>query len=1118
MSGRCAFAHKQTAVLDNLWASFVAKQAIVLVQLSVHAIESQTRLHGCPSLCQVAIPAMQKPSVDAGLPMPTMSVAKYMDMTLESLTFASTDVKRLATMHRLTTCLLFHLHAFLTGCPRTGNSTPFRHVDTVRCKRALMPVYFAISSCLSLLSVAWQLRGGQRRAKRARHALQILPSLVAVTLVKCVSGTIAVQDKVVLQDFLLQQLCLNCRPCPPNRSGGSLYALLCKNTYVGKSELQNHACWGRDPLRRFVEHLSCPPLRMRKDPPATVGYVWLHDASSKEDLAVIEAAHISQSQPTANRTFKVERDVRLPGSGRNRPHKRLRIRRAVFFDNSAPRNPPLVDLAVLEAFHLRRCWPPAVPRNRDSQNLRQNLTLPFLVLYDLVRRAWCVTLGLQATVLHYASSVLLLTQRLCTKGSCVDWSVVRRHWGDSIVHKVAACVLAHPRPGYKRRGLSVLSNYLRQACELPFKTVVLKLPSFARTGKVNQALRRVAVRLSRGVPERWHWLQGHLKFVVLPKVSIKMRRFNMQRVMRTACWAEYEALTDEELTHALSGNGMQRIKRWTKFPDIDQPLDGLGPLKLRLRGVCHQLRFNPQERTAFSNAILGAVGGSLHRSALLQPLQEYATTFPKAGAGICLVQEDKDSAACWKMPCFAYQARMCHLLATDRKWLPTTLSLHEAALLRAQTINGTKLSSGKMLRASPDPSHVPYGYGTVKAKCFQGSVADGWRHTCSKSLHSCFRKIVSWGRCEANVRRTFRQVARATTLLVSKYCLGWETLNLKTSVTDLRRCLSKLDVGCTCCPKCGVERKLGISLLVADAGQMYEQIEPSDVLANLHRVVRSAQGDGYEAVVLLKCKKLLGSLCRSSHVVVDGADVWPFRDLIAILELSLHEALLHVRWGDRIMRQASGSPIGGLMSRLHAMLALGPAEVDFVRCAASPKATEMAAVRYVDDLLLVSTWCLSCFKPVAGQVYPEHIRFDIEQASYTNVNWLDISVKADKSDVVIDVQFTEEAWLSGNCEYPDRQRWPPYLHEASFNMKDFKQRVKAIASRWQQIGLSESQLKFAVAHLMATLARLEYPQNLVIKGLCRHSCPSVAAWVKYWRDHLSEPSARPRARVVRFYS
>ena len=85
-------------------------------------------------------------------------------------------------------------------------------------------------------------------------------------------------------------------------------------------------------------------------------------------------------------------------------------------------------------------------------------------------------------------------------------------------------------------------------------------------------------------------------------------------------------------------------------------------------------------------------------------------------------------------------------------------------------------------------------------------------------------------------------------------------------------------------------------------------------------------------------------------------------------------------------------------------------------------------------------------------------------------------------------------------------------------MKDFKQRVKAIASRWQQIGLSESQLKFAVAHLMATLARLEYPQNLVIKGLCRHRCPSVAAWVKYWRDHLSEPSARPRARVVRFYS
>ena len=349
--------------------------------------------------------------------------------------------------------------------------------------------------------------------------------------------------------------------------------------------------------------------------------------------------------------------------------------------------------------------------------------------------------------------------------------------------------------------------------------------------------------------------------------------------------------------------------------------------------------------------------------------------------------------------------------------LLTALSLQEAAVTRASAINAAELSRGRVLRASSDPGHVPYGYGTVEAKCFQGSVATGWQHTCVKRSHSCFRKIVSWGRCETSVRRIVRQVSRATTLLVSKYFLGWETLSLKTSVTDLRKRLAKLDFGCACCPKCGANRN-GMSLLVADAGQMYEQIKPADVLANMERVVALAEHEGYRAVVLTQCKKLRGSLCRSEHVAVNGADAWPFRDLVKVLKLSLREALLNARWGDRILRQASGSPIGGLMSRLNAMLALGPSECDFACRPSAPTAAQLAAVRYVDDLLLVSTWCLGCLKPLIDQVYPSHIRFDVEQASYTKVAWLDVCVlAADNQDnqVTTDIPFNEQAWLLGQA-------------------------------------------------------------------------------------------------------
>ena len=67
------------------------------------------------------------------------------------------------------------------------------------------------------------------------------------------------------------------------------------------------------------------------------------------------------------------------------------------------------------------------------------------------------------------------------------------------------------------------------------------------------------------------------------------------------------------------------------------------------------------------------------------------------------------------------------------------------------------------------------------------------------------------------------------------------------------------------------------------------------------------------------------------------------------------------------------------------------------------------------------------------------------------------------------------------------------MHESAFDSVDFRQRVKAVA-RWSQIGLSSEQLllMFAVTRLMATLARLDYPQSLVSKGVCSHGGPIAA--------------------------
>ena len=153
-------------------------------------------------------------------------------------------------------------------------------------------------------------------------------------------------------------------------------------------------------------------------------------------------------------------------------------------------------------------------------------------------------------------------------------------------------------------------------------------------------------------------VEGPLTACHSSTATIKARRFNMQHVMRAAGWVEHETLTSDEFQQLLSGTDMQRVKCWTKFPDVDQPLDGLISFKLRVRQACHCLRFSPRESVAFEKALLNAVGNCLHPSALLQPLQQYALAFPSLDPDTCFVQEDKDTAACWKMAKFSYQSRI----------------------------------------------------------------------------------------------------------------------------------------------------------------------------------------------------------------------------------------------------------------------------------------------------------------------------------------------------------------------------------------------------------------------------------------------------------------------------
>ncbi|CAE8583398.1 unnamed protein product [Polarella glacialis] len=719
------------------------------------------------------------------------------------------------------------------------------------------------------------------------------------------------------------------------------------------------------------------------------------------------------------------------------------------------------------------------------------------------------------TVLRYSHNVVLLAQWICSQNAVVHWIALVTCHGAQVLYDLARLISQHPRPVYKKRGLQKLAWYMRVARELPLSVVVVRLPPNLSASRAWAALRDRKELICGDVRGRWDWFVTQ-RFVAQPASTIRKKRFRMAQAMKAATWHFHESTPSEVMAEVNKGSELVRVKMWAKFADFDGETEARSQFLQEIHQAGGKLRLPGDRFQAFVSVLRGLV---MRHGATRLPttaLQQYVASFPAHGPNFCLIQEDRDSAACWVMHVELYQLRMMDLLAQDPRWLMTSKTPEQAAADRALAINAVQLVRAKSPTASTDPVHLPNGYGAVKAKCFKGCPSSGQTHSCEKPGHSCFRKVVSWSSCETNVRQLLRSAGRAVTILVTKYCLGWETLNLKTSASDLKQRLAGLVQPTMVCGECGAQREGKYTMLVADAGQMFEQIRAPHVLRNLSLLFERARKEGFKAVLLRATRRLSGSLSRNEHVVVNNSRTWVFDDLYALVELSLHTALLNVRWGGRILQQESGSPIGGLLSRLHAMLSLGPSEGHFVDGCSYDFPRHVAAIRYVDDAAVFSsTKCGGCLRKIMAAAVPPHIVFDIEQQSTERVAWLDLTVTDVGGKLDVDVAYPEMPWLSGDSLYPERQRFPPFLDEASFSLSDFRQRIKCIVARWQQVGLHGHRLQHPVGHLILMLGRYGYPAPLCVKCLCRWGGPEVAVCAKFWDDFIKRIDNHPPRRCAR---
>lgn len=114
---------------------------------------------------------------------------------------------------------------------------------------------------------------------------------------------------------------------------------------------------------------------------------------------------------------------------------------------------------------------------------------------------------------------------------------------------------------------------------------------------------------------------------------------------------------------------------------------------------------------------------------------------------LCLTVEDKDPKVLWLQSAEATATRFLTMIRAAQRW--TILEMAQPELLRLyqtqiNTVLPRRLKSAKF---EVDLQSLPYGYQTVKRKCYGGPT--GGEHTCTKSGHSCLRNIISSRLCSA---------------------------------------------------------------------------------------------------------------------------------------------------------------------------------------------------------------------------------------------------------------------------------------------------------------------------------------------------------------------------------
>ena len=312
---------------------------------------------------------------------------------------------------------------------------------------------------------------------------------------------------------------------------------------------------------------------------------------------------------------------------------------------------------------------------------------------------------------------------------------------------------------------------------------------------------------------------------------------------------------------------------------------------------------------------------------------------------------------------------------------------------------------------------------------------------------------------------------------------------------------------------------------------MYEAIPGELVVDLIGKLITHCQQRGFSGVMVRRTRALQGHMSTALACNSPKYTLVLWAHAMAAARVALLNRL--VRVGPWVLRQATGVPIGGLMSDVAANVLLGCSETTVgdlmlpsIRRVCNPRvaitrdrASPHGAIRYVDDLLrFSSSLCSVCLKGETKTRYHGTIEWDDQDPTVDGQVWCDLLLYVinDPPSLRVRVKPYEIQWVTGEAPYPDKHHIPPFFGVSHVNSESLTGLISGRLARFRQVKMCFQDLVACIANEAFIYVQAGYPAKL-IHLLFRRVCGRGSerpAFDQAWKQICSCTCMEDRRRII----